>query len=433
MKILEGKSTDSLLEILDEIDSITKVDSVVKNGQKISIECIRENGHLKCWGVDADTNMLADSIPFARGNKRDPFLATIDSMDEEAQLFDTMDCYVLCHLNTEAAKNWQGEIVSHWIRISPYQPYTIVGNKPEFEIVKLELSESDYKVMMETKLSFYCKSTDILYPLRTVSFPAVGKLLDCTSAFNRLDEHMLGSALLIAEKLSYQKNGIRFLSRSRGENVRPIISIVGHRYVHFPQKDFFKSALEIVKEQAGIYELGIDDVSKWSVSDEVTTLEIMFKSSHLLEYQPGLIVKTGDIAGTSLSVTAFIKIGKDYVYVKENSALHTGTFDMNKLFEGIFESISQTEEIYNFLSMNKCYFAEGEYTGAIFPILGKRRSQEVKPITAGTYNCFAFYKLLVEATSQHLPKKQYNMLCRLYGEILNQIFERTNELYMKEA
>ena len=64
-------------------------------------------------------------------------------------------------------------------------------------------------------------------------------------AFRNVDQHLLGTALVLAEKVSKAKF-IRILHRHKNEHVKPVLSVVGNNYEIFSQKNFFEVAMATV-------------------------------------------------------------------------------------------------------------------------------------------------------------------------------------------
>lgn len=84
-----GKSKEELLSTLDELDSLTNMDSVLRPKQKIYIEAERSGGNICNWSLREDMAAYKDSYPFKKGLKKKELLKALDSLNTEKE-FDTM-------------------------------------------------------------------------------------------------------------------------------------------------------------------------------------------------------------------------------------------------------------------------------------------------------------------------------------------------------
>lgn len=227
-------------------------------------------------------------------------------IDKELCTEDDQDYFILCHRNTEPILD-KGKVVSYWFLIDPVEPYVMEIGKPVFQVKKFVLNEWEYDRMMETRLGIYYK--DILYPFSKTAIYSVGTLLDCASAFKNMDEeYLLGSAILIAEKMSHMK-GIQCVYRISTNKVRPVMSLLGRRYLHIPQEQFFRDLFNMIAKNA-VYE-----IEKWYITDRVTTVYIRYIRPD--GRKRGLVIEAGDLLGQSLSVQSFYEMGGHYIYLKK--------------------------------------------------------------------------------------------------------------------
>lgn len=150
---------------------------------------------------------------------------------------DGEPCFVLCHASTEpvrASKN----ILSYWYCL-PTDGAFYIGRdmQPKFDIIELSLNDWEFSQMMQTKLAFMYE--DMIYPITLNAVSSIGSLMDCNSAFKKIDDCQLGSAILLSEKLSYMQN-LQFVYRESSSKVRPLMAIAGGTYVHIPLDEFFR-------------------------------------------------------------------------------------------------------------------------------------------------------------------------------------------------
>lgn len=425
MKLVEGKSEEQLFQVLKELDSVTSMDSVIKNGREIKVVCSRKEGKLSGWSIETSTKKMKRSVPFAKGLKKDLFFRTIDTMDNEKTLFSEMDCFVLCYSRTDVSKSWDGNIVSTWIKISPYHPYDTVDGIPRFDTMKVSLPESDFVAMMESKIAFYSKG--IFYPLKLESYSAIGKLLGCNNAFSKIDEHMLASALLIAEKLSYLNRGVRFLYRTRSENVRPIITISGSRYTLFPQYEFFTEIFQLINADG---RFGISQVSSWHVSDEETVVDLALNGKNI-EYPCGITVRASDLLGNKMSLFAYVKVCGEKVILKENAISHSPNSIPSTLLDGIAESFEEFIVMATDMK-NRVSVFKPEMMNCFLKILGKGRISKGASIPECEYISMDLFKEIVKSTAHPLTARGKHELQIEYGKLFKCIYNESAQC-QKEA
>lgn len=415
-----GCDENSLFEVLKELDSTTNIDSVLNPGQHITVTGVRRNGHIKDWSIKADSKAYKKSLPYAKGVGYTSLEAALSSLDKESDLNETIN--VLCYFKTDASRTWDNKIVSYWFNISPCIPFDIKDGQPDFQVIKFELKESDYKVMMESRLALYNEFTEDIYPIRTIAFSSIGKLMDCAASFKYMADVPLGSALLIAERLASVKN-LKFIYRYRSEHIKPLVAIAGTRYVKYSQLDFFKQALDYVSRNY------ICHIEKWSVSDELTTMNVVLDGFG--EYSIYIQIKTSDIPGTSMSVEAFARFGSGSVKIIKNSSYHWDCFEKNGgvdgLFEGVFEAIKNFELDYEKLS-NKTFYYDETCIKDIVKVLGKKRAGRIDKIDSGEYDAKTLFKLVVNSTYCELPVKQAHELTKRYAELLEDMIYEVSEI-----
>lgn len=409
MILKEGDCTDKLIEVLEELESVTGIDSLVKPGEKITLECVRERGKLKNWKVCINTNALCTEKPIRTGKNYSSFFNELKKLDQSETLFSQPDCYVMCYASTETTKDWKGNIDSNWILINPWDPYQIFDGVPVFRTKKLSLSESEYQAMTETGLVFWCETTDVFYPITEIAYSSIGRLLDCTMAFQRVDQHLLGSALLIAEKLTYRK-ALQIVYRQRSERVKPMVSMVGQKYHTLPQSEFFQKCLYGISTQCGVY-----DVAKWSVSDKNTVLDLRYPRP----WNPfDFIVRIegSDLLGKPYNLTAYADIDNLWIPLKVNRITHSADFSDDSipaLYEGVMDAFDEFEE--KFLKMDSnCFY---EFTSKdlieIRSAIGIRRCKELNNIPDGIYHPLELFNEVCSCMKKlQLPIKQENDMRR---------------------
>lgn len=409
----EGKDLESLIEAVEVMDKSTRFRTVVGKHSKVILECMMEDGKLSNWKVSAKKAENLPS-PFTKGQRFDSFEDVCEALDQERILFEPeASCTVLCHISTEIKKE-RGKVVSHWFNIDPYEPYEIGDDgQPKFQMVTLYLSDAEYDAMMNTKLAFM--DQEDLYPIQETAIPAIGTLLDCSSAFKRVDDHLLGSALLIAEKLSY-KEGIQVIYRKRTRRVYPVMSLISKSYRHIPQKEFFAGALERVSK------FGIYRTESWNMSDTETSLSVILNSCK--KYQEGFLLKTGDLAGTALTAACFVEVAGVKMILKKNAQKHSDQFDMDQLFEGFKEAFENFEESSNLLKERDITYYN-VILASLQKLLGKKRVTKVSlPLKAHhKYNGWYILESILEAYDAVTPPKLKYTMSLTFLNVLNALLK----------
>lgn len=412
-----GKSKEELLSTLDELDSLTNMDSVLRPKQKIYIEAERSGGNICNWSLREDMAAYKDSYPFKKGLKKKELLKALDSLNTEKE-FDTISCRVLCYGETDTALTWDGKIKSTWICIDPYFPFEMKDGKPDFETVFFEMDESDYKLAMETRIAIYIPETKVLYPLKAVSYESFGKLMDCSASFKPSDkESPLAEALLIANKISDSKQ-LKVIYRNTNRWIRPVIGAAGGRFHIFSQRWF----LETVEHYVSTLTDNSFELKDWSVADQRTVVRYSFTID-----DTDFVIRavTSDIPGQAISVSLMAQEGKADLLLKRNSSYHYENFgqtDVKNLFEGFAAAMKRYACCYKELAEVDIRF-ETNMLNNVFRILGKKKSKNIH-IEEGMYNALALYSLVTEETYCTLPPKQAKELATEYAKLFFAIYRK---------
>lgn len=416
----EGKDKQELINILEEISELTKVDSLVKSGEKFSVKCRKEGKQLN-WTLESERTNLKKGRIIATGKNFQKLFDTLESINEDSALLDAPDCVVLCYVSVEQSKDWQENVISHWIEINPCSPYELKDGQPHFKVKTVTLPEEDFRMLSQTGLAFYCETTDIYYPITELSFDSIGRLFDCTMAFSRLDSHMLGSALLLAEKISYT-NKLRVIHRASGK-IRPVLAVIGRKYCLFSQNDFFKRAMENAAA------IGVYEINKWSIDDELSTLELKFPNFQLEKYHFGMIIQTSDIPKYSFKVETFVELNGACITLLMNKASHNVNFNIksiDELFYGAKEAMLQFSHTYDNLKKYNCYF-DKSMLKKIHMLLGKKRTAGLKEIKSGILPAQKLYDELLETRYIKIKDQQFALLKVAFKELLDQIANNLEE------
>ena len=421
----EGKDQTELLNLLKEMDELTAMDSLVKNEEHVQIDCVRENGRLKNWKLMSKGSSSKCNTVYATGRTYRRFFKELETINTKTDLFTRTDCYILCYLSAEIAKDYIGNYLTNWVKIEPGLPYSVGPNGPCFQTLQLALSESEHNLMTQTGLAFYDEKEEVLYPITRAAYVSLGRLFDCTMAFRNLDQHLLGSALLLAEKISYSKE-LRIIHRRKGNRIRPVLSVVGKNYSIFSQHTFFETALSEVAPTLGIFE-----IEKWSIAEEFTTLSFIYD---ILwdDYYYRVNVKTGDSANCPFSATLSVQIGHAEIVLLSNTRSHKREFtkeDVQELFSGFFDKMKEFNELYEQIRKYNCHF-NPSWLDDIHKTLGQKRSKDLDRIEEGDYHAESLLHEILSTRYMEIPDRQ---MSELKKNLLDLIYKINNNLINQDT
>lgn len=410
--MLLGKNEESLFKVLKDLDTKTKIDLLNKPNQKIHLSAQRtKDGHLTNWIIMEDTTDFKSNKKKTNGKKYNSLIDALNNMDKE--LISNDEINVLAYCSTDL-KRKNGLIVSKWFNISPCIPFELdnKGN-PQFNYITLETNEDEYKILMESRLAFYNEFTYDVYPIRKMAFPSIGRLMDCVASFKYISDIPLGSALLIAEKLTKMPK-TRFIYRNRTSQIKPLIGVAGSHYVAYSQVEFFKDCFNYLAS------IGIYTLKSWSVNDELSVVDVIIDDSER-NYSIHFKIQTSDIPGTSLSVTAYAQFENAKVYIMKNNSYHGKAFEQRggakSLFDGMEEAIEEFKEQYRLLSNNYLEFDES-MIDEIEKIIGKKNMAKVELPEQFIVSGSDLFRQILKSTFFNLKEKQAYELTKYYRNLM---------------
>lgn len=412
MTLNHGKDVSELLEQLGLLTTNNR--TVFKNTDKLVLECKVGDG-IHSWTIKGGSCILPDGGTIQRGTSFHNFQEAVSALDKGAYMSpgDGEPCFVLCHASTEpvrASKN----ILSYWYCL-PTDGAFYIGRdmQPKFDIIELSLNDWEFSQMMQTKLAFMYE--DMIYPITLNAVSSIGSLMDCNSAFKKIDDCQLGSAILLSEKLSYMQN-LQFVYRESSSKVRPLMAIAGGTYVHIPLDEFFRKINDKISEKH------LFKTECWSIADSGASLEMRF----LPDESMGLLIKASDLPGQAMSVTAFALAGGCKVALLTNTVEHRGKLvreSIDGLYDGIEDAFAVYQQARETLQDSECIYSPDLLT-AISKIIGKKRMK--KSLDAGKLpkevvkmNAWKLYETLVSGTYYPFIGKQCNDLMKAYKSLLD--------------
>lgn len=404
--IFSDSNKDRLIKVLTEISETTVVDSFLRNQDKVMLE-ITKNGN---WRVIKDIELMNSDLNH-RGSNFNSLVRKLDDMYEKLDVsFDQeITLTVLAYAETMPTRTWDGKIQTKWFEIDPSEPYTYVDGSLNIQTRSIDLNDSDYKLMMQCKLAL--ATSKKVYPFLLSSLKSIGRYLDCEYAFKKVDEYQLGSAILIANKLSYLRQ-IQILAYKRKGDIWPLRTICGKKYVYVSQLDFFQ---DVFNECA---KLGVFKVDSWYISDDMSRVYISFTGT-----DRGLLAITSDTSSATLQIRAYEKINSAKVLVDIRKSKHTEDY-LNQGIQKLFSSLLDTYECFE-AKMEKLKGLYVSYSldeiKDIQRILGKKRCKGMNILPCAMKNGYEAFVELINLTYQELPVKQELELQSAYAALLDKL------------
>lgn len=269
------------------------------SGESITVTLQRNKGKIGNWKLYSGTSMLLNSQPLYTGKT----IAKLEKALKDIAVEETTKnaAYIICLKQIVKSLDFTGNYISKWYVIDPQNPYKITEDGiGGIKAVTLTLPEGAHKAMIEVGIGFYDPINKNLYPLTKQGALAIGRYMDASLAFKNPDNHMLPSALLIAEKFSCMPP-VSLFARMNTYRVRPVYGIGSADFSVVKQEEFFQKLFNELAAKHGIYE-----VRQWSVSDSVTTVDIEIHKLIVREYVNGIRVIFPEMPGESIKILPVI-------------------------------------------------------------------------------------------------------------------------------
>ena len=414
MMLNHGKDVSELLEQLGLLTTNNK--SVLKDSEQLILECKVGEG-IRSWTVKKGGCVLPDGTTIQRGTSFHKFQEAVSNLDKAAFMSpgNGESCFVLCHASTTPVRVGKN-IISYWYCLPTDGAFYIGPDmQPKFDIIELSFNDWEFSQMMQTKLAFMYE--EMIYPITLSAVNSVGSLMDCNSAFKRIDDCQLGSAILLSEKISYMQN-LQFVYRESSSKVRPLMALAGGTYVHIPLDEFFRKINDKISEKH------LFKAERWTIGDSGATLEMRFLPDESL----GLLIKASDLPGQAMSVTAFALVDGCKVALLTNTVEHRGKLvreSIDGLYNGIEEAFAVYRQTRQTLYASECIFSP-DLLITISKIIGKKRMN--KSLEAGKIpkevtkmNAWKLYKTLVSGTYYPFSGKQCNDLMKAYKSLMDEM------------
>lgn len=452
--MLEGKTMETFQEALERLDSVTGIQTIRKK-DPFTLTCKFDHGTLESWKVDKEKEELDLNKVLYKGMNLKKFRSSLNSIDQNEEL---AVFYVMCLRDYEKVDSYYYD--TNWIAVDPALPYWINKNgQPEFVIMKRRVNKKALQIILKTKLAFF--ADDTLYPVLPSAVQVLGTLLDCSAAFRQQDEHQLGNAIMIAEKLSETDN-LRILCRERTKGFCPVYSAFGASYQRIEQAEFFDSVMDYLKN------FMIFEIDKWKIRSEDSEILLRVLSIDLdaldrcekecrsmiepviqsarknrkkqlylrnepVEYM--IRIQTGDMSGKALVVQSLFRYEEAEVMLENNTMKHTSKYykgGIYKLVSGIGSSILHAYQNLHRLQCCGGIMEYDSFLGSINKIIGKKRTKEAEAAihwmcSLNSCNALDQYLGMVSSTYRSLPDKQAMMLKKAYKDLLDNYSGKVTE------
>lgn len=369
MKIWQGSNGKELVNRLKELESLTSIDSILHPAEKVTVTATAYGSGLKRWTVETDgVETLAGVV---NGNKFDRFLSMIEEAEAEADL-GIYGTQVLAYADMRPHRTYDGKLLTKWYCIDPLMPFEVdlETRQPVFRFEELEVTETEYRMLMETKLAI--KSDGMVYALLRDALSSAGRLLlDASAAFRRSEDVPLCCGMLLADALA-DRDSLKALTRNTGGNVRQILVLMGDRYTYISQNVFFE---EVFRHVAAF---GMYRIRHWTIGAMQTCVEIVLPEEN--GCRKGFLVTASDYNGIPMKVATFGEFQDgSKVVLCQTSMTHSKSSaaeGVKRLFNGAAGAFADFDSFIEDMSGMDVRFEMSCYDGqlsGIRKLIGQRR------------------------------------------------------------
>lgn len=311
MLVANGNDKKSLLDYLSSVKNTLSIDSVLTTASKLTLDCVYDSGRLR-WNL----KKLPDGRKLS--------LRSILKNDAAENLTASTDAIaILSYRKCEAAKTWDGKVISSWLVVEPYNSVPIDSDgaiRYEQQTILLDdIEDVQSGIAISINHSIYMVDQSALASLARY-------MQSSTGCGDRIDDDTLGVCIQLAQ--AFEKDvKVKFLV-SKKDNLPycNLIGIVGRNYNLFDMKRFYKTLFNYMSKR------GI-----WTVKAfKATTIntESMLEWAGMEEFSIGIAVATPEIKN-SYSVCPYIRYNNVFFYIDENKISH------KKDYESQMETLEQ--------------------------------------------------------------------------------------------
>ena len=253
--VISAGKMEELFTMLKEFDSIKTSDCLIRNNMSIDVHITRKKGKLGNWVVTEDLSDFSSQRKQKTGKTMKSFYHYFSGEEKEVGI----DLAVIAHKDTKKKRTYDGSIITEWFLIPICSPYEDEEGKVSIKTIELTTSKEEYRLLMETRVAIYDEFQDKIYPFLQVAIISVGKYLDCSAIFKIRDDYMLGTAIVLAEKIS--KKNVSLIIKDTESRINPILSVAGKYTKFFPPTEFFTNICSQMAAEAFF-------LNTWQVFDD---------------------------------------------------------------------------------------------------------------------------------------------------------------------
>lgn len=305
MNICSGSGKTELLEKLKQINDTAGSFNLVSNGEVINITMDKSPKGLGTWKIESN-KVSAGEYKTGTG---------LEALNRELKNLNSvksyMELYVIALLNAEPERTYNGDVITKWAVVDPYDPYEYFEDHVGYQTVDLPFTQKEYIKMQETGIALWDKDENAFYPFKHSSTQSIGRLLDCQQAFSI--DIPLHSAVLIADRIT-EKNNVYFLHRNKNDRVRPVYAVISERFKQINELDFMINVLNEIGN-GGIY-----TVPRWTIYDNETVVEVHRNPRDDITF--GYFISCGNAPGKPVKAIAFAKLYNNYIYISTRKKSH---------------------------------------------------------------------------------------------------------------
>lgn len=344
-----------------------------------------------------------------RGVSYQKLQSAINELCQESEMQNIIS--TACYLSNRAVGS--GYDVCFAI-INALEPNSVTeGGRLEFETVTKTVSKKEYELIRETGLAFYDDALDRLYPILKCALPSVGKYLDATASFKKMTPVPIGSAFILAEKLSCEKKSLKCMYIKSFNNIRPIIGV------------------GVTKTECGVFEKRIKNffaalskhgmyrLAEWHVDYERTLVKVVLNAGC---YSCEIAFSTSNMIGDANIVQVGKTINGVFIPFSTISGYRTRGYDVNEaLNDAITEALPAIMNYKRFwLSATETRYTLGEDTVAeLSSVLGKKRSKDMVTEFYGT-PASIIGQLTTMYGTKGLPPKQQKAVQSIIATVIRE-------------
>lgn len=322
------------------------------------------------------------------------------------------------------------KIPSSWIVIDPGNPFTEQGNEISFPRINIDLELEEAYACDETRLAFLYQSK--LWVIRNVAKKSISNFFKLNTLFREvlMEDSLLSVGLSLAALMYDVLETVRLFYRKTGR-IYSIVAISGSSFEKYDTLKEIATALDYLQHRGGA-------VTKWRVTDDEINIEVRMPSA-TADYQTLIKLEMPDLPGSSVSATAYAKIGRSEMCIRKSALSHTKRFTElggfvylfenrnNECNNNVLEAIDEFQNAFQLLYSTTAVYTES----TLAPFAGflgqKRMKKATKRLSEHmqlehAYAAIDLFRDVLKATYRtNLDSIRFDIVSMLYGELFNSL------------